>query len=937
MMQGVRNPTDIRLLQAITVTGASTHNLRAVNCRIPRHALTVVTGVSGSGKSSLAFDTVYAEGQRRYVETLSTYARQFLQQMRKPPVDDISGLPPALALRQGNHVSNARSTVGTVTELNDHLQLLFKGAGTVLCKNCGVVVKPHSPRSVVDWLHHNASGERVMILGGIQPSPEESVEVLLRGLAADGHRRLWFGGRVVDIDSTEALEVLGSARIDVVIDRMVVREDQASRMAEACENAFGFGDGSCVVALVDRTGDDGPVMRPFYTGWRCSECHTAHHPLIPALFNTQSSIGACQACGGFGRMVGLDMARVVPDPRLTIEQGAIAPFQTRSNLPWQALLMKACMKLGVAVDVPWRRLPDEARHLVVHGGGGWVGVNGFFEGLNEERRHAHVRIFIAQYRGYTECVTCAGSGLSADARAVHVGGINMARIMGMRVDQALTWIRELQLEPSLQTALHDLIREVQDRLQFLHDAGVGYLGISRQARTLSGGEMHRILLATSVGRLLTDTCYVLDEPTAGLHPADTERLFAVVRRLRDAGNTVLVVEHDPDVIRQADWVIEMGPDAGEGGGHVVFEGTVAELTRRVDTTTGRSLSERGRPTLVSGVSATRWLELNDACLNNLDGVSIRIPKGYITVVTGPSGSGKSTLIDDVLHGLLKEARGVASSIPLAPAALVGDDFPEVVMVDQGSIATSSRSCALTFSGAYNLVRDLFADTELAGQLKLGAGAFSFNTPGGRCETCEGTGVQTIEMHFMADIELQCEVCHGRRFKDEVQSVKWNHASISDVLEMTVTEGLRFFGARPAVVRRLEPLQRVGLGYLRLGQPTSRLSGGELQRLKLSSYLAASDSGQATENRLFLFDEPTVGLHMRDVAVLMRALRDLALQGNTVVVVEHNLDLIAGADWIIDLGPGGGPDGGTVMYEGPAAGLVQCSESLTAQHLTSTFA
>jgi excinuclease ABC subunit A len=923
---------------AIEVRGASTHNLKDVNCRIPHGKLTVVTGVSGSGKSSLAFDTVYAEGQRRYVETLSTYARQFLQQMRKPPVKDIAGLPPALALKQGNHVSNARSTVGTVTEFNDHLHLLFKGAGEVHCKCCGSIVRPYTVRGIVDWLLAHASGERVVILGAIQPAEEESVEVLLRSLAAEGHRRLYHEGKVVEIDSAEAIELLDGHRIEVVVDRMAVRDEQLSRLTEAVEAALAFGDGTCMVVLHDRQSDDGSeVRRPFYTTWRCSECHTQHHPVIPALFNPQSSIGGCASCGGFGRMVGLDMARVIPDPRLTVEDGVIAPFQTRSNLPWQGQLVRACMKQGVPLDVPWRKLPKAQQQFVVSGGDGWGGVTGFFELLNEDRRKAHVRIFIAQYRGYTSCTACDGSGLSEDARAVQVGGSTMADVLAMRVDEAVDWSKNLQLSDVLGRALTDLRHEIEERLRFLQDAGVGYLTLNRQARTLSGGEMHRILLATNVGRLLTDTCYVLDEPTAGLHPADTERLFAVIRRLRDAGNTVVVVEHDPDVIQQADWVIEMGPDAGEGGGHVVFEGTVAELRKRKDTQTGRSLSTRLSPELVAERSTGAYFSVSGACLHNLDGVEAKFPKGLFSVVTGPSGSGKSTLVNDVIFGLLKEARGTASSTPLAPARLDSDDFTEVVMVDQGSISTSSRSCSLTYCGAYNAVRDLFADTEAAKALKLTAGTFSFNTPGGRCDTCEGTGVQIIEMHFMADIELECEVCRGRRFKDKIVGVRWNERSISDVLAMTVSEALVFFESRATIIRRLEPLQRVGLGYLRLGQATSRLSGGELQRLKLSSYLAMTGADVSDENRLFLFDEPTVGLHMRDVDVLVRALRDLTEQGNTVIVVEHNLDLIAASDWVVDLGPGGGPAGGTVVYEGPAAGLVEAADSLTCRYLNESFA
>lgn len=911
----------------IEVQGARTHNLRDVDCRFPHYALSVVTGVSGSGKSSLAFDTVYAEGQRRYVETLPTYTRQFLAQMRKPPVTAVRNVPPALALRQGNSVNNARSTVGSVTELVDHLHLLYAGAGTTTCRNCGAHVQEWTVPRVQDWLTEHAADERIVVVGAIVPEEGVAVADLLRQLAADGHRRIYDDGTLVNVDSPEAADLLERGRLEVVLDRLKVSPD-SSRLSEAIESAYGFGERVADVVLWDRRDGDAPPPRErFYDHYRCRACDTLHQPPIPALFDTQSTIGACDVCSGYGRTVGIDRFKVVPDPRRSLEDDAVACYATPSMRKHQRRLLQACELAGVPTDVPWFDLTDEQRRFVLHGDGRYGGVDGFFAALEDDRYKPHIRILIARFRGYAPCTACDGSGLSADARAVRVGGRHLGQVIQWTATRLKEWLAELELPPKLAEALDPLRTEIDHRLSYLLDAGVGYLTLDRAARTLSGGEMHRVLLATSLGRTLTDTCYVLDEPTAGLHAHDTARLLRVIERLRDIGNTVIVVEHDPDVIARAEHIVELGPGGGDLGGRVSFEGDLDGL-RKSDTATGEMLRHR-TPALVEEVDDADALSLTGACLNNLRNVDVRFPLEALSVVTGVSGSGKSTLINDVLHGKLQEARGQRGEPGLAPTELRGDVFDEVVMVDQSSVARSSRSCAMTLSGAYTPIRELFAGTAYASMNGLTPGTFSFNTAGGRCDRCEGTGTVAVEMHFVADVELECDVCEGRRFKDHVLAATVNGRSIADVFDMTVHEAIDFFGDQAPIRRKLEPLDRVGLSYVKLGQSTSQMSGGELQRLKLASYVGKS---RGRTKRLFLFDEPTVGLHLRDVERLLGALRELIDEGNTVIVVEHNLDLVAASDWNVDLGPGPGADGGRVLYQGPVAGLVNVEGSRTAEHL-----
>jgi excinuclease ABC subunit A len=908
---------------AIEVEAASTHNLKSVTCSFPHRRMTVVTGVSGSGKSSLAFDTVYAEGQRRYVETLSTYARQFLEQMSRPPVKAVRHVPPALALAQGNGMTNARSSVSSVTEVDDHLRLLYAAAGETFCASCGDRVERFTPARVQEVMVEAFPGERAVVIATVRPEAGESPAELLRQLGADGFRRVEVGGDLVTIDSEEALGALEDDAVRVVVDRVQI-EAGSSRLVEAVEVAFRLGD--CLADVVVWN-DERPARR-FHDHLRCAACGRRHLDPVPALFDRSSSVGACGTCGGYGRTVGIDYGRVVPDPTLSIADGAIAPFQSKAMRHNQRSLMAACRAEGIDTETPWMDLAEEDRRRILgRGFGQYDGVRGFFGALEEDRYKPHIRIFMARYRGFSECQDCDGTGLSEDARAVRVAGKDLGSLERLRVEEALSWMKKLELPSSHARALEPLTREIISRLGFLDEAGVGYLSLNRPSRTLSGGEMHRVLLATSVGRSLTDTCYVLDEPTAGLHPEDTERLMAVVERLRDNGNTLIVVEHDPDVIARADHVVELGPAGGERGGTVVFEGNVEGL-RAARTATGEAL--RSAPSVPPILDEPeRFLSVTGACVHNLRDVSARFPIGRMSVVTGVSGSGKSTLVGDVLCEKLRGSAPPDGIDPLARVAVTGAEFSEVVLVDQAAISRSSRSCAVTLSGAYGPIRDRFAAQDEAKRRKLTAGSFSFNASGGRCERCEGTGVRIVEMHFMADVVLECDVCGGRRFGPDALSVRYRDVTIADVLEMSVEAAIEVFSDVPAVVRALEPLRAVGLGYLVLGQPTSQLSGGELQRVKLASYVSGT-GGDA--QRLFIFDEPTVGLHVQDVRVLLDALRTLVDAGNTVIAVEHNLDFISACDWIVDLGPGAGPAGGKVVYEGPVAGAHAVEASVTGRHL-----
>lgn len=914
--------------------GVRTHNLKRVDCDIPLGKLTVVTGVSGSGKSSLAFDTLYAEGQRRYTESLSTYARQFLQRMQKPPFDELADVQPAVALKQKNEVTNARSTVSTVTELDDHFGLLFTHAGDTACPNCGERVRRDTVGTTVEALLSWPTRTRAVVVAEVTIDDPDHRPVILRQLVGEGFRRFYVAGETVDVAEDDVERLLDQTTYALVIDRLTIDPDQRQRLSEAIETAFGVGKGRL---LVYRHGTD--EVHVFDRAFRCNACGTDLVEPQPALFSFNSSLGACAACNGYGRSIGLDFKKIIPNTGKTLFEGAIEPFATPKHGAWHRKLVSACTKRGVPIDIPYKRLSDDDQSFVRDGGDGWPGVRAFFEELKDEQYKVHVRVFLAKYRGFDDCVTCKGTRLSQDARNTRVGGKTIADIWRMRIEQARGFFDALELSNATQARVDTVLDEIRYRLSYLDDVGLGYLELGRPSRTLSGGEMQRIHLTTNLGRALTDTLYVLDEPTAGLHARDSQRLLGILKGLRDLGNTVVVVEHDPELIEGADHIVELGPGGGELGGQIVFDGTY-DAFLSADTKTRRALDTRlGAPRKAATVIKRASIDIIGASENNLENVTVSLPLGRLVAVTGVSGSGKSTLMHDVFfNNYLKQTQGTAVEAGAVERIEGLEQIREVVLMDQAAIGRSSRSNPLTYSGAYDDVRKLLADTEDAKRRGLVAGDFSFNTPGGRCETCQGMGSVTVEMHFMADIETVCEDCNGRRFKGPVLETRLHGLNITEIFELTVAQAVETFTQHKAIRRKLAPLLDVGLGYLRLGQSTSTLSGGEAQRVKLASYIGQGKSRDANDEGrvLFIFDEPTIGLHLDDVKVLLEALRKLVAQGDSVIVIEHNIDFIAQCDHVVDLGPGAGPQGGRVVALGAPADVAQAEGSITGMYLKEYF-
>jgi len=913
------------LKNAIKISGARTHNLKNVTCSFPSRKITVVTGVSGSGKSSLVFDTLYAEGQRRYVQSLSTYARLFLQQMERPDVDHISDIPPAIALEQKNAIKNARSTVGTITEVHDYLRLLMTHAGQVRCVACGGPVRADSTDTVADELVQRLDGRRVAIHATLAlhgTAVADAVDALRR----QGYGRVLIGGETVALDDADPAAFTGE-QIEVVVDRMTVAEDRLSRMREAVDAAFRLGTGRLAVSTLDQE----PAELRFDQRFACRSCGKEHTKPTPHLFSFNNAMGACPTCTGFGRVVDIDLDKVIPNRRLSLKDGAVAPWSTPAFAELQSEMLAAAERKGYSTELPYSQLSEEAQRWLFEGDREAVGIRGFFEWLEGRRYKTHVRIMLARYRTYRTCPSCTGARLRPEALAVEVAGTNIAKLCALSVQDLAELVRSLPLDPQTEARCRVVLSELRNRLGYLLEVGLGYLTLDRQARTLSGGEAQRIHLAAALGSALTDTLYALDEPTVGLHPRDSRRLLSVLARLTEMGNTVVLVEHDPTIIQGADQLIDLGPGGGERGGEVLYEGKPSGLPEAKGATARllliRSIHRQDRQRRANSAGQ---LVVRGAREHNLSIRKVAIPLHKLTCVTGVSGSGKSTLVEEVIYANYLRERGLGGQDAGACDGIDGfDQIADVLMMTQAPIGRSARSNPVTYLKCYDEIRKLFAATVAAKRAKLSPASFSFNTAGGRCERCQGTGIVVIEMHFMADIEVRCEECDGKRFKRHVLDVTYRDRSIHDVLEMTAEEGLKIFGDRPVLKTRLACLESVGLGYLRLGQSTSTLSGGEAQRLKLASFLCEETRARGS---LFIFDEPTTGLHLQDVHNLIGVLDGLVERGHSVLVVEHHTDFIAHADHIIDLGPEGGVGGGRVVVEGTPLEVAECDASHTGREL-----
>ena len=938
--------------ESLRVRGARVHNLRNINVEIPHNAITVVTGVSGSGKSSLAFDTVYAEGQRRYVESLSAYARQFLERMEKPDVDEISGIAPAVAIRQKNSTRNPRSTVATSTEIYDYLRLLFARCGKTFCIHCGSEVRKDSPEEIATRILALSPGRRFYVLymlriagpqatGGARrvsrkratAPPEEGLKQALEDLQKRGFNRLFQDGRVHEFSSPETLlDVDFTKPVYVLVDRLSVNAESRSRLTDSIEICYREGQGEAILEfLADSSGHPGERIT-FSERFTCKKDGTVYQEPEPRLFSFNNPYGACPRCQGFGNTIDFDLNLVVPDSSKTLEEGAIEPWTKPRYRGLLQDVKKWARGRGIPLNTPWRQLAAEQRKLVLEGDpeNDFEGVKGFFQWLERKKYKLHVRVFLSRYRGYATCPECGGTRLRPEARAVKIVERSITEICKLTVKEARTFFSGLALSDSQTKVAEKILEEIRTRLQFLDEVGLDYLTLDRLTSTLSGGESQRIQLATSLGSHLVGALYVLDEPSIGLHPRDTQRLIDILKSLRDLGNTVLVVEHDPDTMKAADRLLDLGPGAGELGGRVLFSGAYQAMLEEHDSLTGRYLSgeltipipnNRHRPT-------GKFLRLYGARLHNLQNLDLMIPLGTLAVVTGVSGSGKSTLVHDVLYRALT-AKRTGGSVKEVCDKLEGDEaITEVVIVDQSPIGRTPRSNPATYLKAFDVIREVFAATPDAKRRGFSAGHFSFNVPGGRCETCQGDGTVTVEMQFLADVELICEECRGTRFKNSVLEVKYRGKNVHEILQLTAREAFAFFNGVPKVVSKLRILAEIGLGYLRLGQSATTLSGGEAQRLKLAAHLSQ------TENRgiLYILDEPTTGLHFDDIAKLLGAFRKLLEAGASLLVIEHNLDIIKSADWLIDLGPEGGDAGGKIIATGTPEQVARNQQSHTGRFL-----
>jgi len=934
--------------ERIVITGAREHNLKGIDLDLPRDAMIVVTGLSGSGKSSLAFDTIYAEGQRRYVESLSAYARQFLGLMEKPDVDSIEGLSPAISIDQKTTSRNPRSTVGTVTEIYDYLRLLWSRIGKPHCPECGEAITGQTQEQITDRLMTLDEATRFMVMAPVVRGRKGEYGKLFEQFRADGYTRVEVDGEMRMLDEEFELDKKYKHDISVVVDRLVMKKDLRRRLSESVEAAAGMADGLVAIQVID-----GERML-FSESFACLKCGTSMPELEPRIFSFNSPHGACPSCTGLGFKRVIDPQLVVPDPTLALAEGALQPWRSGYSGYWRRLIKSVAATYGIDIDLPWQQLTSEEQDVFLYGTGTerhTIRTNSRsgrrrsyevkFEGLvnNLERRYQEsdseaTRDRIEEYMAEQPCPSCHGARLKPESLAVTVGGISIRDFTEMSASGARDWIETLQMNDTERAIARLIVKEVAERLSFLVNVGIGYLSLSRSARTLSGGEAQRIRLATQIGSSLVGVMYVLDEPSIGLHQRDNEKLIGTLERLRDLGNTVIVVEHDEGTMKAADYLVDLGPGAGEHGGEIVASGTPAEVQANPRSMTGRYLSGAEQIEIPEQRrSPDGYLTVRGAREHNLTGVDVEFPLGVLTCVTGVSGSGKSTLVNSTLHPAVANRLHRSKLRPGPHDGIDGiDQIDKIINIDQSPIGRTPRSNPATYTGVFDHIRQLFAATQESRARGYKPGRFSFNVKGGRCEVCRGDGQIKIEMHFLPDVYVPCEQCHGHRYNRETLEVRFKGKSIADVLEMSIEEAYPFFESIPKIARRLRTLNDVGLGYVRLGQPATTLSGGEAQRIKLASEL----SKVATGSTLYILDEPTTGLHFADVRRLLEVLARLVDAGNTVVVIEHDLDVIKSADWVIDLGPEGGDGGGEVVATGTPEQIAEVTESHTGQFLSQAF-
>src|ERR1041385_5347593 len=966
--------------ESIIVRGARVHNLKNIDFEIPHNQLTVVTGVSGSGKSSLAFDTIYAEGQRRYVESLSAYARQFLERIEKPDVDLIDGIAPAIAIRQKNSTRNPRSTVATATEIYDYLRLLYARVGRTYCRNCGQEVKRDTVDEVAQTILALPEGTRLNVLFPVlpmgRPAPMEkekksrgrksakaaaaveatanALKELLFDLRKKGFGRLFQNGQIFEFSTPESLlDIDFSKPVYVLADRIVVGPDQRTRIVDAVETGYREA-GETVFETVPREGEQMLQWR-FAQKFECKHCHIKYEEPEPRLFSFNNPYGACPRCQGFGNTIDFDLNLVIPDVTKTLNEGAIEPWTKPKYRAFQNELRKFARQADLPLDLPWADLDEEQQRQVIEGEDKFPGIQGFFAMLERKKYKLHVRVFLSRYRGYAQCPECGGGRLRADALQVKIDGKNIRELTQLTVEAAAEFFKTLKLSPEKTEIAGKILEQIQERLKFLNDVGLEYLTLDRLASTLSGGEAQRIQLATSLGSRLVGALYVLDEPSIGLHSRDTARLVSILHELRNLGNTILVVEHDPEVMRAADLILDLGPGAGESGGKVMASATYEQIKGMPQSLTGRYLNSELRIQIPQNrrTPGVPMIRIEGARAHNLKNINLEIPLGMLVAITGVSGSGKSPLVHDVLYQALAAEKGIPAGPGPAASGFKrvtgGQYIADVVLVDQSPIGRTPRSNPVTYIKAFDSIREVFASVAEAHKHGYTAGHFSFNIPGGRCETCQGDGTVTVEMQFLADVELICEDCKGTRYKPQILDVRYKGKNIHEVLNLTVREALQYFAGHPKITDKLRVLEEVGLGYLRLGQSATTLSGGEAQRMKLAAHLVPTGRAQgfdpatpeekeqrkrarAGKGALYIFDEPTTGLHFDDVSKLLAAFRKLIDAGGSVLCIEHNLDVVKVADWVIDLGPEGGGRGGQVVVAGPPETVAKSKNSHTGKWL-----